>query len=225
MAGTPVCPAAIHLCAIRVTRLDQLGNPLPGPNNFYVSANPIQVVVKPTIEAGADKTLVGGCDCIIASYRGFDKLKRFELELDMGKIEPGLMEMLTGAAAILDHTSGTAAGTPIGLWWPSQLSCTSPIQPNVAFEGWQDMWLDDAQMAVPYKYIHWIWPSTHWQISDATLANDFAQPKMMGYTRSNTQWQLGPYHDLPEACQPQGGFFYDNNRPVASCAYQTTTIT
>lgn len=225
MAGTPICTAAIHLCAIRATRLDQLGNPTPGPNNFYVSVNPIQLLVKPTLEAGQDKTLIGGCDCIIATYRGFDKLKRFELELDLGMLEPGLIEMLTGGAAIIDATSASTAGTPIGVWWPSQLDCASPQQPNVAFEGWQDLWQSDHAAATPYKYVRWIWPSTHWQISDAALMNDFAQPKMAGYTRGNPQWGLGPYHDLPQACQPMGGFFYDNVRPAGSCGYQTTTIT
>ncbi len=225
MAGTPICAAAIHLCTIRATRLDQLGNPLPGPNNYYVSGNAIQLTVTPTIEAGEDKTLVGGCDCIIATYRGFDKLKRFELELDQGVIEPGLQELLTGGAAILDHTTASTTGTPIGLWWPSQIDCTSPLQPNVCLEAWQDLWQSDHQFATPYQYVRWIWPSTHWQFGASSLMNDFQQPKLTGYTRGNTQWGLGPYHDLPEACQPMGGYFYDKIRPAASCGYQTTPIT
>lgn len=225
MAGTPVCPAAIHLCAIRVTRLDQLGNPLAGPNNYYVSGNSIQVVVTPEIETGTEKILTGGCDCVIAAYKGTDKLKRFTLELDQGIIEPGLQEMMTGAAAIIDATTSSANATPIGVWWPTQLDCSATQQPNVAFEAWSDLWQDDHPVATPYKYLRYIWPSTHWQIGSTTLQNDFTQPKLTGFTRSNPLWGVGPYHDLPQAAQPMGGWFYDNNRPAASCGYQTTPIT
>lgn len=225
MAGTPVCSAAIHLCAIRVTRLDQLGNPLAGPNNFYVSANSMQLVVKPEIETGTEKILTGGCDCVIAAYKGVDKLKRFTLELDQGIVEPGLIEMLTGGAAIIDATTSSASGTPIGVWWPSQLNCQAAVQPNVAIEAWADLWQDDHAAASPYKFIRWIWPATRWQFGDTTLQNDFSMPKLTGFTRSNPLWGVGPYHDLPQACQPMGGFFYDNNRPAASCGYQTTPIT
>lgn len=214
----PICEAAIHLCAVRVTRLDALGNPVAGPNNFYVTDNPIMVTVKPVIAAGEDKDLVGGCDCIIASYRGYDKLKRFDLELDLGVIEPGLMEILTGGSAILDE------GDPIGMWWPNQLSCQNPVQPNVCFEGWQDLWEEDHQDA-DTPYLHWIWPSTRWQIGDHTLQNDFNQPKLTGFSRGNPNWGLGIYGDLPEAAEPLGGFFGDDAIPAAECGWQTQPIT
>jgi hypothetical protein len=216
---TAICEAAIHLCLIRATRLDQLGSPAAGPNNVYVSDNPIMLSVKPQIESGTEKTLVGGCDCIIAEYKGYDKLKRFDLELDQGLIEPGLAELLLGGDSIL------AAGDPIGMWFPSQLSCDNPVQPNVCFEGWQDLWEDDHPVSTPYRYLRWIWPSTHWQIGDFTLQNDFNQPKLTAFTRGNPNWGLGIYGDLPESCEPMGGFFYDNTVPVAACGWQTHAIT
>lgn len=216
---TAICDAAIHLCRIRVTRLDQLGNPTPGPNNVYVSDKPLMVTVRPQIEAGLDRTLVGGCDCIVAQYRGFDKLKRFDLELDLATLEPGLQEMLIGSPVILNNT-----GDPIGAWWPQNLSCSQAAQPNVCFEGWQDLWDTDHQNPV-YPYVHWIWPSTHWQIGDHTLQNDFNQPRMTGFTRGNPQWGLGIYGDLPEAAQPLGGYFWSKTIPTAACGYQSHAIT
>src|SRR3954469_18573682 len=105
------CLAAIHLCRVRATRLNADGTPMSGPNNVYVTEKPMVVTVTPVIEAGQDKTLVGGCDCIIAEYRGYDKLKRFDLELDLGVMEPGLFEMLLGSTAI------SSSGAIIGQWW------------------------------------------------------------------------------------------------------------
>lgn len=214
------CLAAIHLCRVRVTRLDADGTPTAGPNNSYVTADPMVLTVTPNIEAGQDLVLTGGCDCIIAQYRGFDKLKRFDFELDLGKVEPGLMEMMLGATAITDGSNG-----PIGIWWgENQFDCSTAAQPNLCFEAWQDGWEDD-QISAAYPYIHWIWPSTYWQIAPHTLQNDFFQPKLTGFSRRNENWGEGIYGDLPETAQPIGGFFYTDSRPDAECGYQSHDIT
>lgn len=213
------CLAAIHLCRIRVTRLDASGNPTAGPNNVYVSDNPIQLAVTPVIEAGADRTLTGGCDCVIAAYRGYDKLKWFDLTLDVGKVEPALIEMMTGATAI------TVAGSVDGVWWSDIAFDCSSKPPNVCVEGWQDAWDVNAQDATK-PYIHWIWPSSFWQIGPHTLQNDFFQPQLTGYTRGNSNWGIGIFGDLPEAAGDLGGFFFDDTVPPAGvCGYQSFAIT
>ena len=213
------CFAAIHLCRIRATRLDAEGDPSPGPNNFYVTDKPITLGASPVIEAGADLTMVGGCDCIIAAYRGNDKLKRFDLALALGMLEPALLEMLLGGSAI------TQGGQISGMWWPSQMACDDAPQPNLAFEGWQDTWEDDHQGNAPFRYIHWVWPSTRWQIGEHTLGNEFLQPSVNGFSRSNPNWGLGIYGDYPEAADPVGGFFFTNDLPDAVCDYQTEGLT
>lgn len=213
-----ICNAAIRLCRVRATRLDETGNPLGGPNNSYVSDKPMVINVRAVIEAGADRTLVGGCDCIIAQYRGTDKLKRFDLEFDMGLLEPGLLEMMTGGTPILDTN-----GDPIGLTWATQLSCSDVQQPNLAFEAWLDLWEEDHPNPT-YPFIRFIWPSTKWQIGDHTLQNDFLQPRVNGYTRSNPQWGLGIYGDQPQAIAAPS-FFYDDGLPTAQCGWSTVSVT
>jgi hypothetical protein len=212
------CLAAIHLCRVRATRLNPDGSPMAGPNNVYVSDKPIQLGVTPVIEAGKDSTLIGGCDCIIATYRGFDKLKRFDFTLDLGVLEPGLLEMLLGSTAIVK------TGDLIGQWWSENaFDCSVAAQPNIAFEGWQTGWADD-RPDVLWPYVHWIWPSTFWQIAAHTLQNDFTQPQVTGFSRGNSAWGTGIFGDQPEAAQPLGGFFYDTTIPDAACGYQTHAI-
>lgn len=214
------CLAAIHLCRVRATRLNADGTPKAGPNNSYVTDKPLVINVTPVLEAGADKTVVGGCDCIVATYRGKDKLKRFDLELDLAVIEPALKEILLGSPVIIDGTNG-----PIGNWWTEQaFDCSSEVQPNVALEGWQTAWDDDAPSPV-YPYVHWVWPSSFWQIGAHSLQNDFAQPKLTGYTRGNPNWGLGIYGDQPEAAGRLGGYFYSHTIPAASCGYLSHSIT
>lgn len=216
--ATAVCDALIKICALRVTRLDSLGNPVAGPNNVYATANSMMLSVKPNIQAGDDKTLVGGCDCIIAEYHGYDKLKYFDLELDLGLVEPGLLEMLTGGTAIL------SGGVPIGLDFPNQLDCSQPTQPNVAIEAWQAMWTDDHQNST-YPYARYVFPSSYWQLSDFSLQMDFNQPKLTGWTRSNPNWGTGIFHDTTVSIGVQGGFYYDTGLPLMECGYQSWAIT
>lgn len=213
------CLAAIHLCRIRVTRLDASGNPTAGPNNVYVSDAPIQLAVTPVTEAGADRTLTGGCDCIIAAYRGKDKLKWFDLTLDLGKVEPQLIEMMTGATAVTD------TGDVVGVWWSDIAYDCSQTPPNVCVEGWQDAW-DVNQQATTRPYIHWIWPSSYWQIGPHTLQNDFFQPQVVGHSQGNSNWGIGIFGDVPEAVGSLGGFFYTDDVPPAGvCGYQSFAIT
>lgn len=53
-----VCGSLIHICALRVTRLDSQGNVLDESNNSYVTNNVVSVQVNPVIEAGLDSTLM-----------------------------------------------------------------------------------------------------------------------------------------------------------------------
>jgi hypothetical protein len=213
------CLSAIHCCRVRITRLDSLGSPVAGPNNVYVTDKPIQVGVTPVVQAGDDKTLVGGCDCIVAQYKGYDKLKYWTFELDLGQIEPGLLEMLTGGAVILD------GGDPIGLHFPTQaFDCSAAVQPNVCFEAWQDLWEEDHQSS-DYPFLHWVWPSSFWQFGAQTLQNDFLQPKLTGFSRGNDNWGEGIFGDTPEAVQALGDFFYTDEVPDAACGYQSYAVT
>lgn len=213
------CLASIHLCRLRVTRLDALGNPAAGPDNFYVTDNPLSLGVTPVISQGSDTELRGGCDCLVATRKGNDLLKRFTLQLDLAVLEPALLAMLVGGDVIED------AGDKVGLWWPSGISCADVQQPNVCIEGWQDAWEDDHQFDV-LPYVHWIWPSVRWQIGPHTLQNDFNQPQLNGESRANPLWGEGPYGDLPEAAEPLGGFFFtDIVPPDPLCDDQTVAIT
>lgn len=212
-----VCDSAIHLCRIRVTRVDATGNPLDVENNVYVSDKSIMLGTTPDVLAGEVKDQKGGCDQLLATYRGQDILKRYNLELDQGVVEPALEEMLTGGSAIMDGSNGV-----IGVWFP--IPCGTQ-QPYVAFEAWEDLWDCDHQPSEPYRYVHWIFPSTRWQKGASSLQNDFRLPKFTGFSQGNSAWGLGPFGDQPEAAEPTGGWFFTNTIPDAECGYQTVVVT
>lgn len=213
-----VCPSAIHLCFVRVTRLNALGHPVPGPNNFLVYDKPLMLTVTPDILAGETKDLKGGCDQLVATYRGQDILKRFNLELDTGTISPALEEILTGGSAVVD-----GSGDPIGVQF--QVPCGTQ-QPFVAFEAWQDLYDCDHQPSAPFPYKRWIWPATRWQRGPETLQNDFDQPKFLGFSVGNSNWGEGIYGDLTTAVEANGMWIFDTELPqAAECSWQSHAIT
>src|SRR5262245_49929939 len=123
------CGVPLGLCAMRLTRLETTGCVAAQPNNSFVSTELVNLTLTPVVEAGADTTLTGGCDCVIASYRGVDKLKRFEFEITYPKLAPAAYELMLGGTVM------TEGGFPVGVTWPTELSCGED-QPAVALEFW-----------------------------------------------------------------------------------------
>lgn len=215
-----LCPTTIHLCRVRHTRLNADGTVASAPNNHVVTASPMTLEITPDVLQGDSKDLIGGCDCLLATYRGKDKLRRWNLKLTMGDIEPAQIELMTGAGLLVNGVSEN-----IGNTFPtSQLTCTGASQPPSALEAWSDLWIGDNQPQTGARYIRWIFPMTFWQPDAWTLQNDLGGFAFTGFTRTNP-WN-NPYIDFPTgvtAIPGQGGFFYDSTIPAAYCGYSTTS--
>jgi len=218
------CGVALGLCAFRITRLiSTTGCVAASPDNSFVTTDLISLQLTPVIEAGADTTLKGGCDCIVATYRGVDSLKRFDFEITNPKLSPALYEMMIGGGLISDAT------VPVGTTWPGQLDC-GDSQDSVAIEFWVKHWNGSSQDAT-YPWIHHVYPQSLWQIGQQQFTNDFAQPTLTGFSRANSCWGDGPYGDGPEAEYgvsidiSSGGYYYTATDPPVdtNCDYSDVT--
>jgi hypothetical protein len=217
------CPTPIHVCRARFTRLvDSTGVVAAAPNNHVVTDAPMEFTITPVISEGDDIELKGGCDCVCVSYKGRDRLKRFDLAIQLCKYEPALVELLTGAALF---TNGSAE--PIGNVWPIALGCATTGQPPVAVELWSDNYEGDAPSAAANRYTRWVFPRSFWQWDEITLNNEFTTPSFNGWSQSNTAW-ANPYNDLPTGVTSAGGasgtggaFFDDGPLPTVVCGYST----
>lgn len=183
-----VCPAIVHFCRMRVTRLNADGSVADEPDNSYVTAETISMQITPDVETGDETNLTGGCGCIIASKRDPDRFKRWTLEVNLGKLESELFEMLLGVDLIEDGADGG-----VGINGVSQTDCA--FEPSlVAVEAWADAWEDDAPHGTR-PYVYFVWPATFWQFGQNTISNDFWEPTLSGFSRSNSNWFTGPYDD------------------------------
>lgn len=212
-----VCPTILHFCVVRATRLDSVGAVAAGPDNSYVSDNPVSLQMTPNVSAGEDRELKGGCGCIVAQAKDPDRFKRWDLELTMAALEPGLMEMLLGVSLISDGAD------PIGINGVDQSDCG--FTPSlVAFEGWADAYDGDAPDPVrPYVYV--AFPATSWQMGQMTLQNDFATPPFTGFSRKNSSWGNGPYDDtgITDTIDQWAISQTDQPPPTAACGYATVS--
>jgi hypothetical protein len=202
---------------MRLTRLDSTTGCVDGTSdNSFVTTELISLQLTPVVEAGADTTLTGGCDCVIASYRGTDKLKRWEFTITSPKLSPAMYEMMIGGMIIADGAD------PVGTAWPGEAAC-GVDQAAVALEFWVKHWNGSAQDAT-YPWIHHVYPQTLWQIGQQQFQNDFAQPTLTGFSRANTCWNDGPYGDGPAAEYgfagdiEYGTFYYTDTEPPADTA-------
>lgn len=218
--ATAICPGSIHVCKARFSRLNADGTFKGGANNHVVTDSILSVDFTPEIKAGDAKEIVAGCDCIDLAYRGYDKLLRFNLGFQLSRINPALVELLTGAALISDTST---LPVPIGNVFPNQLACSSTPQPPVAVEFWTDAWINDRQVDPPARYIRWVFPMSFWQIDASTLANDFFLPTFKGFTRQNPNW-ANFYGDWPAGVAGSlvgGAYFWDTTQPGAACGYSS----
>lgn len=213
------CATPVEICALRATRLDDTGAPAQPPNNVYVVRDIIQLQFTPNIIEGTERELAGGCGgCIIAQKTDEDQFRRFDLELQAGRWEPGLLEILTGAAAIVD-TDGL-----IGGHWPVKTACGVAPQ-RVAVEAWAKRWLDTDEQDPVFPWIHYLWTSTRWVLGQNTSQADFSPTVLTGKTRVNNQWGLGPYGDQPEAADGHGLWWFDaGDLPSADCDYSDVAV-
>lgn len=212
------CATTVEICAVRATRLDSVGNPAQPPNNVYIVQDVIQLQMTPNIIEGEDRTMPGGCGCIIASKTDEDQFRRYDLELQAGRLEPGFIEMMTGAAIVED------TGDPIGWLDGIKLACgTHPSR--VAFEAWSKRWTADDEQDPVVPWIHWVFPSVRFVTGQETLQADFSPLVLTGKTRSNTAWGVGPYGDTHDLGAYQRGVWATADElPESTCDYSSVPV-
>lgn len=211
------CASTVDLCGVRATRLASDGTVDPDVDNSYVVQDVIQLQVTPNTREGEDREMIGGCGgCPIATKTDDDQFRRFDLELQAGRLEPGMLEILTGGT-VINGTDG-----PLGVQLGEKTACGT-TRSRVGFEAWSKRWtVDDEQDAV-YPWWHWVFPSVLFVLGQNTLSADFGPIVLAGKSRVNSSWADGPYGDM---LADVGGNqlaieAYAGDLPTATCDYST----
>lgn len=209
---------SLNLCALRLTRLNSGGHPVPGAGNGYVTTAPIKLDLTSNTEKGDSATQKNGCGVICQTYTNPDTLDSLGLSLDLCQNDPELLEIMTGATLL----SG-GGGVPRGLKAPA-VGSTPPL---VALEAWTLAWDNSVQaqqsLVGAATYMHWVFPSTQWTLGNTSLAAGILTVSLTGTGAENKSLTVnGPYDDWPTDVATSGGidrlygWFYDGAIPTVS---------
>lgn len=217
------CGISLGICATRITTLDPVtGCVESAADNSFVLDNAMTFTFTPNIETGIDLSLIGGCGCPIAKFKGDDFVKRYDLTLTVPNKTAAFESILTDGGVLYDDST---TPVPVGASFPSGLLCGDTKRP-VAIEFWTKHIVNDAQdSALPW--IHFVFPFSQWVPGAQTAQNDFMQPDFSGFSRTNSCWGDGPYSDGPESIYgasaftlETGGWFYTpEDPPAADCDF------
>lgn len=183
---TSVSLKPIRLNVIRLTKLDACGAPIHGSKVFCVSDGMVSVEVKMEIEAGTEYKLKGANDKFIVNDVGRPLLKWANLTINMGKVDPEMYNLASGAPIVLDDSA-----TPQSVGFRLR----EGVYQDFALEGWTDL-QGQACLGgnVAYGYVLFPWV-TNAIVGDFTLDNSLATfPIQQARTKSGSAWGVGPYN-------------------------------
>lgn len=212
------CGVSFGLCAVRVTKVDAVGNAVGGAGNTYTTDKSISIGLSPNIEAGNTFSLRNGCGCSISRFKSNDVFNWFEFTFADGALEPEMMALMLGQETIADGAD------KVGMHFGSALACDED-EPAVGLEFWTKHIVGSSQDAT-YPWVHWVFGKTVWQLGDNTAEEDFLQTALSGFSRTNERWGSGPYGDgPPDGSDVVEGAYWktDVDPPTATCGSGTVT--
>lgn len=173
---------------VRITRVDDCGRPVEGPDNAFVSCCFASVEWAADIDEGEEidfPAMGGSCAFVPAcpTFRGYNVTANFF------EASPELIELLTQQPPYYGFD-----GSPIG-WDDCEIQCRG----GFALELWaraagEDICPDDIVGEVEevslYMLTPWIASA---RLGDLTIGREAVQFSVIGHTRAPSRWQCGPW--------------------------------
>jgi hypothetical protein len=183
--------ASIQGVAIRVTRLDALGNPLNGPGDSYTAKCFMRVSFTPEYEEGDEITEKGADGTVCVSYKAPDTLKRITMELAIPEPDPELTNLISGGLLLRKNlgTFGTPDRRSVG--WAAPAVGDDPSGNGVAIEAWS-LAIKEGKKANVLPYFHWIFPYVKLrQSGDRVIENGLLANTFEGFGLGNDAFDTG----------------------------------
>lgn len=183
------CPSFLRGNVMRVTRLNNCGQPIYGDCNQVVSDGFVTITMSAEVEEGEEVTVTkaNGKTCI--SDKACDQLKWYTVETEFCQVDPDLIQMMNPTwEKILDYQGDT-----IGYDAKGNLSCDT----GFALEVWMDTYGatdacsgEGSQGAYGYLLLPWVVGGAP---GDLEIGNDAISFTFSGRTKLGSRWGRGPY--------------------------------
>ena len=196
---------SIQGLAIRVCREQSDGTPVANSTGAYANSAFVKLDIKPVIEAANQFTTKDASGSIDINYRDDDKVKWWELTLEITYPDPCLMELLLNGELLLDGAS------TLGFAYPNLAEVTEPNP--VSLEVWTRNIFNNTQLS-DYPFQRYLAPFTKWRPDDNTFANAPQTFIYQGYAMENQNYGNGPWNDWTSN-ETSGGTALDSTRSLA----------
>lgn len=219
------CFSVVRGKRLRATRLDACGNPPDAgtASSLVVTKGFVSVGLSAVTEDGEEITQKNANGELCINDRSRDEFKRWDLEIELCEVDPGLVELMTQATLETDANDDT-----VGIRIPEGASTES-----VALELWSGVPGEDCgdgPEQFGYLLLPFIIPGT---LGDITIENGATTFTMAAHTRAGGGWGSGPYDVVADAdgnASPLGTPIADDEHmllrtteiepPAASCGLQ-----
>lgn len=173
--------------SMRVTRLDECGNPEYGDCAYAVSDGYVQAVLTPNVEEGERFLQRNAKGNAIVNQRSKPVLNWYDVSIQFQEVDPELFTIITGLTPYLDDQD-RVIGFPV--------TASTFATANFALE----IWLGNAEAECApgdvfpffgYQLLPWVVEGA--LAEDFTIANGLITFTVAGRTREGTPWGTGPY--------------------------------
>jgi len=182
-----LCARPLQGETIRVTRLDECGNPEYGDCAYAVSDGYVELVMTPNVEEGERFLQRNANGIAIVNQRGRPSLNWYDVTIQFAEVDPELFTIVTGLEPYEDD-QGRVIGFPV----TEEHFATA----NFALEAWMG---NAEEVCLPgdplpfygYNLLPWVVEGA--LAEDITITNDLITFTVAGRTRKGTPWGVGPY--------------------------------
>ena len=116
------CYAMIRGSALRVTKLDSCGE-VTDPVQFGVSKSVVRVTINEVVEGGGQELLRNDEDEPRLNFTKSDEMIRYTADIDFLRVDPGVLNLVTGVPVVEDVRVISPAAEVTGLP-PASWTCT-----------------------------------------------------------------------------------------------------
>ncbi|MEV7413187.1 hypothetical protein [Streptomyces althioticus] len=207
------CPLIANADVMRVTRLDQCGNPICGEENGFVFDCFASLAMNNNSDDGEDIEYKAANGRVCGYKRGCPTFRGFDVQANIYSVSPELIEILTGNPVYLGWD-----GKPIGFD-----TCSVKCDTGFALELWAEVLAEECAPGAEGQWIYFLLPwVTNGMLGDLEIGAEAVTMQVTGATRAGGSWGVGPYDVQPiDAAGTPGKML----TPLDSSCHRRTFIT
>ena len=223
-----LCAKPLQGETMRVTLLDECGNPEYGECAYAVSDGFVSITMTPNVEEGERFLQRNAKGRAIVNQRSAPSLNWYDVSIIFQEVDPELFTIVTGLPPYMDDQDNVI-GFPV--------TESDFATANFALEAWmgnaeEECLPGDAYPFYGYNLLPWVVEGA--LAEDIVIANDLITFTVNARTRKGTPWGVGPYdvvRDVTTAPAPLFSAIPSDTHhlpiwtqlapPVASCGCQS----